>query len=125
MTMPRLFLLLSVLLLSGCETINYRMVPPHSDAGRLCVTQCAGIREMCIGQQQQQANFEQHQCERREDHEYSDCMSRAGGDRDKRKKCERNRDYCGSYAHTGRCEIDYRSCFSNCGGMVIREVEEW
>jgi hypothetical protein len=52
-------------------------------------------------------------------------MSRAGGDRDKHKKCERKRDYCGSYAHTERCDVDYRGCYTSCGGTVIREVEEW
>jgi len=123
--MSRLLLLLSMLLMIGCETIHYRMVPPPSDTGRLCVTQCSGIREMCIGQEQQQANFQQHQCERREDQEYDHCQSQAGNDRDKRKKCERNRDYCGSYAHTERCEVDYRGCYTSCGGMVIQEVEQW
>jgi hypothetical protein len=78
-----------------------------------------------MGQEQQKAYFEQHQCERREDREYAHCMSRAGNDHDKVKKCERNRSYCGSYAHTDRCEGDYRSCYTNCGGTVIREVEKW
>ncbi len=123
--MSRIVLLLFAFLLTGCETIHYRLVPPPSDAGRLCVTQCAGIREMCIGREQQQANFQQHQCERREDHEYDHCMSQAGNDRDKRKKCERSRSYCSSYAHTDRCENDYRGCFTHCGGMVIQEVEQW
>jgi hypothetical protein len=123
--MRRLLLLLFLFALTGCETINYRLVPPPSDAGRLCVTQCAGIREACIGQQQQQANFQQHQCERREDHEYDACLNRAGNDRDRLRKCARDRDYCGSYAQTERCEVDYRGCFSNCGGMVIQEVEQW
>jgi hypothetical protein len=120
-----LLLLLFLTSLTGCETIRYRMTPPPSETGRLCVTHCAGIQEMCIGQEQQKAYFKQHQCERQEDREYAHCMRRANHDRDKVKKCERNRDYCGSYAYTQRCEVDYRSCYANCGGMVIQEVEKW
>ena len=123
--MSRLLILSFLIALAGCETIRYRMVPPPSDSGRLCVTQCAGIRQMCIGQEEQQANYEQHQCERREDHEYDHCMRKAGNDRDKVKKCERNRSYCSSTANTEGCEVDYRGCYASCGGMVIQEVEKW
>ncbi len=80
---------------------------------------------MCIAHTNQQAHFEQDRCERREDREYAYCMSRAESNRDKEKKCKRNRGYCGSYANTERCESDYRSCYANCGGSVIREVEKW
>ena len=117
--------LLAVIAMTGCESIRYRMVPPPSEAGRLCITQCAGIREMCIGQERQQANYEQEQCERRDDNDFSSCMRKAKGDRDREKKCERNRSYCGSNADTERCEVDYRGCYSNCGGRVIQEVEKW
>lgn len=114
-----------LLLVAGCQTVSYRMVPPASESGRLCVTQCAGNREMCLGREQQNARHEQRECERREEREYRRCMDRAEGKADRQKKCERQRGYCGSHANTGRCEEDHRACYASCGGRVIRVVEEW
>lgn len=125
MHLPRLLFLLLLLALTGCETVRYRMIPPPSESGRFCVTQCAGIMEMCIGHERSMAQFEQRQCEHREDREYDHCMRGAENDRGKEKKCKRKRDYCSLYESVGHCKVDYRSCYSNCGGLVIKEVEKW
>lgn len=119
------FSLVGFVLLSGCETIRYRMVPPPTENGRICVTQCAAVREMCIGNEKQEAYYEQDKCERRQDNEYYRCMERGRGDAERQKKCERVRYGCYSSADTFRCEGDYRACYVNCGGRVIEEVEKW
>ena len=118
-------LLLAALLLSGCETIRYRLVPPPSENGRLCVTQCSGVREMCIGSEKQEAYYEREQCERRQEYDYYRCMDRGRGDADKQRKCDRLRYGCSAFADTNRCEHDYRACYVTCGGRVIEEIEKW
>lgn len=57
MHLPRLLFLLLLLALTGCETVRYRMIPPPSESGRFCVTQCAGIMEMCIGHERSMAHL--------------------------------------------------------------------
>lgn len=114
-----------MVVLAGCQTTSYRMMPPVSETGRLCVTQCAGNREVCMGREQQNSRDDRRECERREEREFRHCMNKADGRRDREKKCERERNYCGSTANTGRCEEAYRACYRGCGGRVDRVVEEW
>ena len=119
--------LLSVLLMYGCETIHYRLEPPATDEGRLCTAQCAGVREMCIAAETQQAYFEQDQCERRIEYEYYRCMDRARKDKQKQKRCDRIGigGFCWAFADTYRCEEGYRGCYASCGGTVTPVVEKW
>ena len=64
----RLLLLSLVALLAACTTTTYEFIVPASDAGKLCVTQCAGIREQCRGNEMQRAQHEKAFCERSEEH---------------------------------------------------------
>lgn len=118
-------LLLGLIALAGCETVRYRLVPPQSESGRLCITQCAVVREMCLSGERQEAYYSQEQCERRHSQEYYRCLDQYRGDYAKQKTCDVLRGSCWAPVDTGRCEHDYRSCFTNCGGQVIQEIEKY
>lgn len=118
----RLVLFTVAALLSGCETVRYEMRPPASDAGRACVTQCAGIREVCRGNEIRRAASERNACERRADQSLIACLDRADSD-DKKKQCHRNKPGCYVSDNQERCEGDYRACYAQCGGTVTRIVE--
>lgn len=123
--MGRALALLMIFFLTGCETVRYRLVAPTSESGRLCITQCAAVREMCLGGERQEAYYAQEQCERRVDREYRRCLDQYRGDIVKQKNCDSIRSTCWAPADVGRCELDYRSCFANCGGTVVQEIEKW
>lgn len=116
--------LLSASLLSGCLMTRTEYVPPPTDRGRMCVSQCAATKEDCIGHQQQQARFDKETCERKRDMDAHTCRDRAGRDPAARAECEKihNR-YCSSSASTYRCDKAYEECYVNCGG-VVRKIEE-
>ena len=108
------------LLLVGCTTIRYDYYPPSSDQGRFCITQCAGVREMCQGNEIQRAQYDQALCERRSESMYRACLRHADS-KDEAKRCYRQS--CFSHENTWRCDEDYRQCFVNCGG-AIQVIEE-
>jgi len=110
----------AVLAGAGCETINYEYRAPLSDAGRKCVTQCSGIKETCRGNEMQIAQREKESCERTSDIKYKSCLSHAQNkeqihDCDK----ERKNKTCWAMDTTYRCDDNYRTCFVNCGGVII------
>lgn len=106
-----------VLLLSGCFT-TYEYIVPESDAGKLCVTQCAAVQETCRGNAQAQANRDADRCERRENDNLVRCLLLADT-KEKKASCQKKREYCGEYADVGPCETRYRACYQACGGRVI------
>lgn len=116
--------LLGLLLLAGCQTVRYEYYPPTSDNGRYCVTQCSAIRESCEGNEANRASMEKVACERQKDHEYRECRARAGGNRDKEKECDKNRGSCWISPNNARCETNYRECYVNCGGRIVKIVED-
>lgn len=124
-TAARTLLVSLALLATGCETVRYRMIPPPTESGRLCIAQCAAVREMCLGGERQEAFYAQEQCERRVDRDYRRCLEQYRGDYAKQKNCDSIRGQCWVPADTGRCEHDYRTCFTNCGGQVIQEIERY
>ena len=79
--------------LTGCAT-TYEFVPPTTEAGRLCVTQCAAVRESCVANAQAQANREFERCERASDQEFSRCLILADT-KEKKAACDKRRRYCG------------------------------
>lgn len=121
-------LLAGLSLLTGCETIHYRLTPPPTEAGQLCAVQCAGVRELCIAAETQGAYFEREQCERRIEYDYYRCVERARDDKERLKRCERIGlgNLCWtSMANTFHCEEGYRGCYASCGGIVTPVVEKW
>ena len=109
-----------VALLAGCTSIRYEYFPPNTDQGRFCITQCAGIREMCLGNEIQRAQYDQAICEQRAESQYRSCLRHADSKKEA-KQCYRHS--CYSSENTWRCDEDYRRCFVNCGG-VINIIEE-
>ena len=109
-----------VFLLAGCTTTRYDYYPPSTEQGRFCITQCAGVREMCQGNEIQRAQYEQALCERRSESMYRTCLRHADSN-DEAKRCYRQS--CFSHENTWRCDEDYRQCFVNCGG-AIQVIEE-
>jgi hypothetical protein len=116
-------LMAGALLAAGCKTVRYELRPPTTDAGRLCVTQCAGIREDCRGNEIRRARLELDGCERRAEQTLRACLGGAEGNKDKRQDCERRKPGCWSHENTSRCDDDHRTCFSQCGGSVVKIVE--
>ena len=120
------FILLSLLMLNACGPIyqtTYRYIPPNSELGRVCANQCSQTQQLCVQnchnqettceiQARQQAQIEyqnyvtQHILEKRPIHKdaedfYDPFM------------CG-NEDSCNN-----ACGINYRGCFTTCGGQVI------
>ncbi len=119
--------LLTVLLtvaLSACTFVRYEYHPPASEAGRQCVVQCSGVREMCIGNENQRAQNDRIACEQRNHWNYQNCMRRAD-DKDDAKACSRAQTSCWANANTYRCDEGYRSCYVSCGGRVDAIEEKW
>lgn len=120
----RLVLLVaSIAFLAGCETVRYELRPPASDAGRLCVTHCAGVRESCRGNAIRRAKFERESCEHRAENTFRACLASAKN-KDQRKECEEDKPSCWVSERTEPCEEEYRSCYQQCGGRVIKIIED-
>jgi hypothetical protein len=109
-------------LISGCQTVHYDLRPPASDSGRLCVTQCSAIRETCRGNEINRAKIEHENCESSAQNAFRRCLA-AAGDAGKRKECEQRRPGCWTSENTARCDDDHRTCFSQCGGTVVKTVK--
>lgn len=118
-----LLVLATLLFAAACETVHFDLTPPKSDAGRACVTQCAGIRESCRGNELRRLRNSTDACERRADYMIHLCLVDADSP-EKRRMCEISRQPCWAAEEPGRCEIDYRSCYVQCGGVVDRIVTE-
>lgn len=108
----------SLLILTGCETTHYDYRAPASAQGQMCITQCAGIKEQCIGNEISRAQNSKATCERSNDSAMRSCMAKASN-KEQEKQCEKNRQYCIDFEFTERCEVNYRACFVNCGGAII------
>jgi hypothetical protein len=117
-----LALLTGVLLLAGCQTVRYEMHPPTSEGGRACVTQCAGIREVCRGNEIRRARSEREECEHRAEQSLRMCLASADS-KERRNDCEKKKAGCWSYENEARCEDEYRICYGQCGGRVVKIVE--
>lgn len=122
--MFRLLPVLLLLCLGGCKTVHYTFAPPKSDSGRLCVVQCASIRETCRGNEINRAAAARFACERQQDRAYQECRARNAGSKDKPAACDTHAYSCTDHGNTGYCEQDYRRCYSDCGGRVTEIVEE-
>ena len=112
---------LLVVLLAACS--HYEYYPPASEAGRQCTVQCAAVREMCISNEYNRAQYDRASCEQRNHWNYQRCMKRAD-DKDDAKACARAQPMCWSSANTFRCDENYRSCFVSCGGRIDVIKEE-
>ena len=108
------------LLLGGCATIRYEYLPPATNQGRMCVTQCSGVREMCQGNEMQRAEYDRAICEQRSESSYRSCLHQADN-KSEAKKCYRSS--CYTSENTWRCDENYRQCFVGCGG-IIHTIEE-
>lgn len=108
------------LLVAGCTTVRYEYEPPSSESGRMCVTQCQGIREACRGNEINRVQSERYSCERRSENAFRDCQ-RGANSPEEAKKCYRP--VCNVAENYWRCDEDFRQCFAGCGG-TIRKVEE-
>ena len=112
----------ALLLATGCETIRYELRPPPTTAGKVCVTQCAAIKESCRGNELRRQRMSIDACERRADNAVHLCLADAEN-RDSKKMCELSRSPCWVAEDAGPCEADFRSCFVQCGGTVDKIVD--
>ncbi len=129
--------------LTGCAE-KYRYVPPTSEAGLQCVTQCLSIKNACRERELENARAAQQECEKRSADEYLECKIRAeeeyaqcqekakeeyiaclkyAGDRSSchEEQCEKEHCYergCYESPDFRACDSDYRDCYQQCGGEV-------
>ncbi|MBF0137871.1 MAG: hypothetical protein H7833_06805 [Magnetococcus sp. DMHC-1] len=113
---------LAILWLAGCQTVRYDMSPPSTEGGRTCVTQCAAIRETCRGNEIMRAGNEREACEHQAKQNLRSCLHSADS-QEKKDKCAKKKVYCRSYENSDRCDFEYRTCYRQCGGTVIKIVE--
>jgi hypothetical protein len=106
-----------VTLLAACTTTTYEFVVPASESGKICITQCAGIREQCRGNEMQRAQSDKAFCERNAESGYRACLATAASNKTDPGKCHRQSCYASENHY--RCESEYQQCFVNCGGQVI------
>lgn len=117
----RLFAALALSLLAGCTTIRYEYFPPATEQGKICVTHCSGVREMCQGNEMQRAQYDRALCEQRSESIFRTCLRQADN-RDESKKC--HRPACFAHENTWRCDENFRQCFVGCGGTIHAIKEE-
>ena len=121
--LSRLLLIVLATLLAACTTTTYEFVVPASESGKLCVTQCAGIREQCRGNEMQRAQSDKAFCERSAESGYRACLATAASNKTDPGKCHRQS--CYASENTYRCDSDYQQCFVNCGGQVILHTTKY
>jgi len=119
----RLLMIVLTTLLAACTTTTYEFVVPASESGKLCVTQCAGIREQCRGNEMQRAQSDKAFCERSAESGYRACLSSATANKTDPGKCQRRS--CYASENTYRCDSEYQQCFVNCGGQVIPHTTKY
>ena len=124
MSMVRLLPVLAMVLLSACETVRYEYRAPASQTGKLCVTQCAAIRESCRGNEIRRAESEREACQKSSDRNFSTCMHKAAN-KDQEKDCDKKRSTCWASEDDQRCVSEYNQCFANCGGGVDTIIEKY
>lgn len=117
------FLLSSILLLSGCGPIyktTYSYYPPRSESGRMCAMQCQQTQMMC-----------NQMCEARRDSCRSQAWSSAQYQYEEYKH-ERRREHksidsdVNDFYDTSQCDniscgcsSMYNNCYVTCGGRVV------
>lgn len=108
---------------TGCESVQYQMHAPLTDAGRSCITQCGATVETCRGNELRRMRITLEACERRAESGVRLCLVDADS-ADKKRLCELSRISCMAAETTVRCEIDHRTCFVRCGGTVDKVVRD-
>ncbi len=119
--MRKILAVVAALVVMSCGPIyetNYRYTPPADPLSRPCISQCLADKSQCRHIAELKADNATLRCERDARDDYERCLGNAKGDQGK-SSC--NRRSCGSSADTGICEVDYRSCFQSCGGVIDEE----
>lgn len=132
-----------VIVLAGCAE-KYRYIPPESQAGLQCVTQCMSMKNTCRDREVENARIAQEACEKNATEEYIECKIiseeefvqcqeeakeeyyaclKYASDRSscEEKQCEKKHCYertCYESANFRSCDSDYRECYQQCGGIV-------
>lgn len=117
-------LLAALFLVCACETVRYEYTPPATVEGKQCVVQCASVREMCRGNENQRAAYKEQSCEQRSDANYYVCMNSTRHNKELQAQCMKKREYCSEYPDVSHCNDEYNQCFSVCGGSVQRIIEK-
>ena len=129
--------------LTGCAK-NYKYIPPKTEAGLQCVTQCLSMKNTCRERELKNARASQKACEKKSAEEYLECKISAeeefaqcqeeakdeyyaclkyAKDRSTcdEKQCEKKHCYerrCHESPNYRSCDINYRECYQQCGGVV-------
>ena len=114
---------LMIVALGGCTPMyrtHYDFTLPRSRIGRLCTAQCGTTREICRSNAENRAMHGYNQCEIEAQQEYYRCLN-ASTDPKQRSLCFLRQ--CYAHADSSRCDAEFRTCYSACGGQVIPHRE--
>lgn len=137
----------AMLIFTGCAK-QYSYMPPKSEAGLQCVSQCQERKNTCRDIEAHRASKNKHACEVQADTEYSSCVTNAedesyvcqkdakddyyaclkyASDRSicHEKPCKQERcvkQTCYNSPNYRNCESEFSICFQQCGG-TIQEIE--
>nr|WP_319493447.1 hypothetical protein [uncultured Desulfobacter sp.] len=139
-----------IVLLTGCTSTRYRYIPPATEAGLNCVTQCQQHQNVCMNNEQinasaayrqcqeisamdydrclQDARMDFYRCDKIAERDYKHCLKHDKAvDQCRKKKCHKLRCYknrCYKTDNYSRCKSNFRECYQQCGGFVeIIETE--
>jgi|GEM_PF-3399490 len=139
-----------IILLTGCTSTRYRYIPPPTEAGLNCVTQCQQYKNVCMNNEQinamaayrqceaisaveydrclRDADMDFHKCRKKAKHDYKRCLKHdKDPDKCQKKECKKTNCYknsCYETTHYSMCKSNFRECYQQCGGIVeIIEIE--
>lgn len=117
------FLVVSLALLTGCNAIyqtSYLYQSPMSSSGKMCISQCAKIKNSCehsYRKQYRNCRMIAHQAA------YDQFQSYMNRQKRLHKPIEKSvNDFDNSYYQcnvSGECMSDFNKCYQSCGGTVI------
>ncbi|MEI8393756.1 MAG: hypothetical protein WCF85_03400 [Rhodospirillaceae bacterium] len=127
--MHKRFLILALCLFAaGCGPIYdtvYSYAPPRSAEGRMCTNQCQQISQMCeqnCSLKDDNCRAQAHQDAERQYHDYVHERKKKNKKIDKSVSDFEYTGHCPSSSNCeSKCNGNYRTCYSNCGGTVTSQ----
>ncbi len=140
------FIVFLALVFSGCSSKTYAYKAPASAEGKKCIKTCHLDKKKCRDTERKEKAAEKKDCEKQSKLDYKECKNEFKADNSvceadseadyvaclkyaadrktcKKKKCATKKMKCKKAScfinpKYRQCEIDYRECYTNCGGKV-------
>ncbi len=117
-----IILLMTTLMLSGCGPIykrHYEYVPPPSEQGKACITQCVQNQSRCEQMCQRKNDRCHREAQREAIYQFDAYVRERQARGEKVEKNVRDFEYTGSCNDSCNCQPAFQTCYSACGGQVI------